>query len=81
MNNYDDLSPAVIRSGLKGRKNPCFFSSMPLNCVAHVTHNTHISCTPFFAQMLRPSGAPRETSWLWPAWRDTGSLQSPPARP
>ena len=24
MNNYDDLSPAVIRSGLKGRKKPKF---------------------------------------------------------
>lgn len=46
MNNYDDLSPAVIRSGLKGRKKNMFFSSMPLSCVDHVTHKTHISCTP-----------------------------------
>lgn len=30
MNNYDDLSPAIIRSGLKGKKQKCYQSVHPL---------------------------------------------------
>lgn len=35
MNNYDDLSPAVIRSGLKGAK----YSNIPLNNIFSVDIN------------------------------------------
>lgn len=80
MNNYDDLSPAIIRSGLKGMNSD--LSNIVINyCVDYMTHDRYVFFYSFTLQMLRPSGAPRETSWLWPAWRDTGYLLTLPAGP
>lgn len=42
MNNYDDLSPAIIRSGLKGIHNVlCMFycDSDPTDSIYHIIHN------------------------------------------
>ncbi len=50
------------------------------SCCSHDPWHFGFLCS-LSPQMLRHSGARRETSWLWRAWRDMGFLQSQPVPP